>query len=534
MKKKNYSKNKYEQIQKILQECNVPINYFFLQHIICFIYLLFSTVISIYSPSYIGNLIDSVQDMQYDKIVFNLIVLISLSIGTLAMNYLQCKRYNFFEAQLNIKARASIMKKVSSADVHFWQKNAIGNVETILDKDIPQFNNFLVADISNCIRNIVSFIGIATYIFCVNIKIGIALLIVVFLFVFIQRVYTYPLNKKLKDLKEKETQTNTYSNDILNNVESYFLIDYVDNAYNLYEKSNRELFQRSFIIKNTYQVSSIIAQSFNVISIIIILCIWILNPSMKLTSGQLVNVILYTQRLYAPLIRIGEIFLKYKSFNILLERLQEIVKIDSVKFGCESIRDIKQLDFINLEKKTGDKKLFDNLNITVKKGEILGITGKNGAGKSTLIKFLRKYDNDYKGKILLNGMDINRFSKDSLLKSISIMPQRVTVTIKDIQEVVMYVKKNDLQDFIDIQKIENDNIYNYTTKSGGELQKISFLKALIRDAQIIVLDEPSASMDLESEMRIGEMIEKIKNDKIIIIITHREYLLSLCDKKLNI
>ena len=255
---------------------------------------------------------------------------------------------------------------------------------------------------------------------------------------------------------------------------------------------------------------------------------------MKLTSGQLVNVILYTQRLYAPLIRIGEIFLKYKSFNILLERLQEIVKIDSVKFGCESIRDIKQLDFINLEKKTGDKKLFDNLNITVKKGEILGITGKNGAGKSTLIKFLRKYDNDYKGKILLNGMDINRFSKDSLLKSISIMPQRVTVTIKDIQEVVMYVKKNDLQDFIDIQKIENDNIYNYTTKSGGELQKISFLKALIRDAQIIVLDEPSASMDLESEMRIGEMIEKIKNDKIIIIITHREYLLSLCDKKLNI
>lgn len=96
-------------------------------------------------------------------------------------------------------------------------------------------------------------------------------------------------------MKEVETQTNTYSNDILNNIESYYLIDNVKSAFSLYAKSNKLLFEQFFKIKNHYQISLIISQSFNLISIIVILSVWILDSSINLSPGQLINVILYTQ-----------------------------------------------------------------------------------------------------------------------------------------------------------------------------------------------------------------------------------------------
>ena len=89
----------------------------------------------------------------------------------------------------------------------------------------------MVSDVSNAIGNLLSFLGIAVYILRVNIKLGIVIIGVVIFFVVVQKLYTLHLNNKLQQMKEVETQTNTYSNDILNNIENYFLIDNVKSAF---------------------------------------------------------------------------------------------------------------------------------------------------------------------------------------------------------------------------------------------------------------------------------------------------------------
>lgn len=530
MRKKNCLANDINRIKKILDSCDITTNSFLKQHGICFVMLLLCTVISIYSPSFIGNLIDSVQNVKYSQIVYNLIALIILSSCSIFMSYLQARKYNRFENNLNANIREGLMKKITNVEFDFWSKNSIGNIETILDKDVLQFNNFIVLDTSNFIRDVLSFIGIAAYIIWVDLKIGIIIIGLTLFFVIIQRIYAYPLNKQLRLLKEIETKTNTYSNDILNNHESYFLKDNIENAYVLYKEMDQRLFDETFCMKNKYQISAMISQVFNIVSIIIILAIWILDKNIQLSSGELVNIILYTQKLYVPLFKIGEIFIKYKNFKILLNRLDNIVETSTIKYGTKILSQITDIRFSNLTKVVGGNLLFNGFNGIIKRGEILGLTGANGSGKTTLVKLLRRYDSVYQGEIFVNGININELNKSTLLNCISVMPQKVTVSTEDLAEVTQYVRRNSLQNFVDVKKIEQKNLYNYTMKSGGELQKISFIKTILDDKSVLIFDEPSSSLDGESEIYIGEILKKIRKNKIIIIITHRKYLLSLCDE----
>ncbi len=228
---------------------------------------------------------------------------------------------------------------------------------------------------------------------------------------------------------------------------------------------------------------------------------------------------------------------RYGCFDIILNRICSICEIPIIKYGSINIgeiRQIRQIRFINLNKEIDKKTLFRNMDVTINQGEIIGITGPNGSGKTTLIKLLRKFDESYKGKIFLNKVNINDVSQEALLDNISVMPQKITVSAGEISTVIEYINKNDINDFIDIKEINKTNIYNYTMKSGGELQKISFLITMSENKNIIILDEPTSSMDMESEIIVGKLLEKIRKDKIIIIITHRKHLLSLCNQVIDL
>ena len=211
-------------------------------------------------------------------------------------------------------------------------------------------------------------------------------------------------------------------------------------------------------------------------------------------------------------------------------RLNLLVKIPLRNYGSKEVTSIQKIEITDLTKKIDTKVIFDKFNMSIHKGKILGITGENGSGKTTLIKLLRRFDVVYNGTITINDVDINELSQESLVKGISVMPQKATVSVDDIEEIACYVNNNELLNFLNLDEVPKKQVYNYTLKSGGELQKICFLKVFLENKDVLILDEPTASMDMKSEEIVGDLLAKIKRDKIIIIITHRKYLLSMCDE----
>lgn len=194
------------------------------------------------------------------------------------------------------------------------------------------------------------------------------------------------------------------------------------------------------------------------------------------------------------------------------------------------------VEFENVSFSYDDTKVLKNISFTAKQGEVTALAGISGCGKTTILRLIsRLYDYD-EGKILVGDKDIKEISTDSLFKVVSIVFQDVTLFNTSILENIRLGKETatdeevkraaKLANCIDfIEKLPN----GFDTKigengaelSGGERQRLSIARAFLKDAPILILDEISASLDVDNEKKIQESLNKLIKDKTVIIISHR-------------
>lgn len=194
------------------------------------------------------------------------------------------------------------------------------------------------------------------------------------------------------------------------------------------------------------------------------------------------------------------------------------------------------IEFENVSFSYDDTKVLKNISFTAKQGEVTALAGISGCGKTTILRLIsRLYDYD-EGKILVGDKDIKGISTDSLFKVVSIVFQDVTLFNTSILENIRLGKETatdeevkraaKLANCIDfIEKLPD----GFDTKigengaelSGGERQRLSIARAFLKDAPILILDEISASLDVDNEKKIQESLNKLIKDKTVIIISHR-------------
>jgi len=236
-------------------------------------------------------------------------------------------------------------------------------------------------------------------------------------------------------------------------------------------------------------------------------------------------------------------------FDLSKEGLLEVFSIDP---SVERIRQIKEtkiqqgkdveLNLFDIVFKNvafsydENNKVLKDISFTAKQGEVTALVGASGSGKTSILRLIsRLYDYD-KGQILIDGKDIKNISTDSLFKKISIVFQDVTLFNSSILENIRIGKKDasdeevvkaatlaNCMDFIN--KLPNglDTVIgeNGSELSGGERQRLSIARAFLKDAPILILDEISASLDVDNEKKIQESLNKLIKDKTVIIISHR-------------
>lgn len=188
------------------------------------------------------------------------------------------------------------------------------------------------------------------------------------------------------------------------------------------------------------------------------------------------------------------------------------------------------------------KKVLSNINLTLKAGEKVAIVGENGAGKTTLIKLISGLYSSYEGRILVNGIDLRNIDQDSWFNTIGVLNQDFnTYNDLSVQEnialgrikskinmdkVVSSAKKADAHEFIQnfpnkYDQILSERYLDGIRPSTGQWQKIAIARFFYRDAPLLILDEPTASIDSVAEANIFNRIYKFMENKSVIIISHR-------------
>ena len=260
-----------------------------------------------------------------------------------------------------------------------------------------------------------------------------------------------------------------------------------------------------------------------------------------LIAGE-VSVLVYiaflmlTASIYLPI----EGIITFMSMIVILDavvgRIKEI-KTMPVQEGKKDI-DIKNYDieFKDVYFGYDDYSVINGVSFTAKQGEITALIGSSGSGKTTLTKLAARFWDIDKGKILIGGEDIGKIDPETLLKNFSIVFQDVTLfnsSIKDNikigkkdatdEEIIRAAKIARCYEFIDKMPDGIDTVIgeNGQRLSGGERQRISIARAILKDAPIILLDEATASLDVENESLIQEALSELIKEKTAIVIAHR-------------
>jgi ATP-binding cassette, subfamily B, bacterial PglK len=218
----------------------------------------------------------------------------------------------------------------------------------------------------------------------------------------------------------------------------------------------------------------------------------------------------------------------------------------------ENIKFEKSINFIDLGFSFDKKKyIFKNFNFNIKKREIVCLIGKSGSGKSTLLEILMTLISPDKGKILIDNK-YNIFDSKNVWKSkIGYVPQFVYFTDDTIRKNIAFgIKDEDIDDTKIIDSIEKSGLSEFINNlsegvnyrvgefggklSGGEKQRLGIARAMYNNPNILILDEPTSSLDEESETKVLNQIKKLKENVTIIIATHDETVKNICDVRLKI
>ena len=359
-----------------------------------------------------------------------------------------------------------------------------------------------------------------------------------------QRLMSKPLKELYGQYKSSEESLLT---DLRNQISGFLTIKVFsleDKSINLLKNRNSDNFKNHIKINTKVSViknfNFFIASVFRVASIVIGGGLYLIK---KINIGQIFSVYTYSIQLSYELRNIIEIDILLKdikvSFKRIMEFLHEYDELDMV--ASNSIESIHSLNFENVNFKYDKKQLINNLSFTSKKGSVIGIKGENGCGKTTLTYLLCGF---YKPEgIFINNIPIASFSENAICKRVSYVLQNVYLFPATVmenltcfgniphEEVYEVCKNIGLHDKImklpkGYETIINEKNLNL---SGGEKQLISLARALLKDSDVLILDEMNSALDSATEDKLLTNIEPYLRDKIIFIISHRERVFNMCD-----
>jgi len=241
---------------------------------------------------------------------------------------------------------------------------------------------------------------------------------------------------------------------------------------------------------------------------------------------------------------------EYQTSKVSLARLEELFDLPKQKNGNIKLQNINTIKITDLSFDYQEKKLFSKYNQCFEKGKIYVIKGNNGIGKTTLLNILAGMYTDIikNGSIKYNSIDIKKIDTNDLLHNkISIVEQNPiyfedtllnnllldqNISLDILTDLITEVFGDVTSKFI-LENIQTESSFN-NNLSGGEKQKISIIRGILKFHEVLILDEPTSSLDFQSIFNLLEFLKKSKNNKITIIISHDNKVFQIADQIVNL
>jgi len=494
---------------------------------------------------YLGSLEGIPASVELTLVDYIVIILVMLLVMFFVARWDYVRLYdNVYNESAN--SRIDIANRLKKLPLSYFGKRDVSDLSATMMSDLNLYEQIFSHSVPHIYATSISTVIISVMILAYNWQLGLAALWVI------------PVSLLLFSLSKKKQRNdvNAYvktSRDVLDGLQEQ--IDQIQEikSYNLEERTLNEFYHKmdgNTRNKVRMELSAGIATALaGMLMKLGIVSVAIVGANM-LIAGQ-INILVYiaylilTASIYVPIEGILSFMAMIVTLDGVVARIKEI-KTMPIQEGKQEMnpRDYS-IDFKDVVFGYEDYTVINGVSFTAKQGEVTALIGASGSGKTTLTKLAARFWDIQQGKILLGGEDISQIDPETLLKNYAIVFQDVVLfnaSIKDNirigkkgatdEEVTRVAKIARCDEFIDRMPDGIDTVIgeNGERLSGGERQRISIARALLKDAPIILMDEATASLDVENESLIQEALSELIKEKTVIVIAHRMRTIRGADK----
>ena len=489
------------------------------------------------SESFIGNF--GFEDRRQQLIILAFITFVIWGFESI-FDYVAAVTWRNIAQDLQHSMRTETFNKTLDLDLSFFENKSSGRLMAILNDDVNQMENFLNEAANRLIQTATTVIVIgATFLY-------ISPLVAIFAFIPIP-VIVFGSYKFVQRIGERYSK-------IRNNVES--LNAHLSNSitgiltvksFNREKKEYKRIDSASDEVKTAnYDAIKLSAAFIPIIRVAILFgfTATLLIGGFLALDGQIkvgmYSVMLFiTQRLLWPLTELGMIFDSFQKAMASFRRIMNLRDTNpSINDGEIELLELKnKISFENLNfEYVKDFPVLKNINIEIEKGKTTAIVGSTGSGKSTLIKLILRFYEKNSGKILFDEHEIESLSLESIRNKIGLVSQDVFLFEGSVFENIAYgnIEANSEEVWNAARLSESDSFINDLPNkedtivgergqklSGGQRQRISIARAILKNPEILILDEATSAVDNETEAAIQESLETLKEGRTVIAIAHR-------------
>ena len=256
-----------------------------------------------------------------------------------------------------------------------------------------------------------------------------------------------------------------------------------------------------------------------------------------LTQGKVVALVNYMSQVLVELVKLASLIINLTKAFASAKRIQDIFDIPcnieqgTLKQGSDK-ENIVEFDNVSLTYELSKEPSIEGVNLKVKKGQTIGIIGGTGSGKTTLVNLIPRFYDATEGTVKIEGVDVKEFNKEELGMKVGIVPQKALLfkgTIRSNllwgnenateEDMIMALKRSQSYDFV-MEKdngLDADVAQNGKNFSGGQKQRLSIARALVRNPEILILDDSSSALDFATDAKLRAAIKELKDTTVFVV-----------------
>jgi ATP-binding cassette, subfamily B, bacterial len=455
-----------------------------------------------------------------------------------------CEEYlsEWVAGRFIVSLRTDLFRHLQGLSLSFFDRQSLGDMLARLTDDVEEIEELMVSEIASSLTYLFQFVFFVGALFYLEWRLALVSLFAVPLFLFVARHFSRKIRGATREERRRIGSVSAVAEESLSNVALVQAYNRQENEVSRFRRENEGSFVAEMAATRLSALFSPLVNLIELAGVVVVVAAgtWELSQG-RLTIGGLLVFLVYLRQLYTPIRGLSNTLNTLYEATAGAERVMEFfdqkpsVAEPEGAFALSLARGHVEFDSVGFRYPGNEREALSDVSFEVGPGEVLALVGPSGSGKSTVAKLILRFYDPQAGAVRLDGHDLRELTLHSLRDNVAVLLQETLVfdgTVRENiaygrleaseEEIVAAAKAADAHGFVEALPEGYDTVVGQKGKllSDGQRQRVAIARAMIRDAPILVLDEPTTGLDAKSSENVMVPLQRLMEGRTTIVISH--------------